>query len=152
MVPFTSTTDAVGPGQPNRAVDVALVQDLIARAKAAAPPQKASSPPAAPAAPDTVDGNATEALFAGIADYQKNTMGTPRPDRIVSASGPTYKRPLAGAGAAYKGPAQFLQTPIGQWKSLDRTRFLALFATQFALPFDYNWVTPRTGGLLTYFA
>ena len=149
MVPYQSVTDAVGPGQANRPVDVALVQDLIIRAKAAAPPApaKAPAPVAPPAQPGVVDGVAAEPLYDDIGAFQTGTMKTAHPDRIISPGGPTLARLIAGAGAGYKGPAQFNQAPTGQWKSLDQTKFLSLFAIQFNRLLAYNWTQPRPAGL-----
>ncbi len=152
MVPYRSVTDAVGPGQANRPVDVALIQDLVARAKAAAPPatvKPSSASAITPAQPDTVDGIAAEKLFQDIGAFQTGTMKTALPDRTISPGGPTLARLLAGAGAGYKGPAQFLQTPTGQWKSLDQDKFLSLFATQFTRLLAYNWTQPSPAGLQT---
>jgi hypothetical protein len=151
MVPCKAVTDAVGPRQPNRAVDVALIQDLLARSRAAAPP--AAAPPAAsplaPKPPDIVDGFATDRLFGDIIGFQKITMKTANPDGVVSPGGPTLATLLAGAGAGYKGPAQFLQSPTGQWETVDQTRFLSLFATQFTRLLRYNWTIPQPAGLRT---
>ncbi|UAJ12408.1 hypothetical protein [Polymorphobacter megasporae] len=136
MVPFDSLTDAVGPKAPNRPVDVALIQDLVALANTGKPG-------------DCVDGLMTDELLAGIGTFQTATMKSAAPDRKVDPGGRTFTALLAAAGKSYKGPLIFLQLPLGPWNLLDRTRFSDLFALQFKDPQPYNWTSPRPVGLRT---
>lgn len=136
MVPFDSLTDSVGPKAPNRPVDVAVVQDMIALAKTGKPG-------------DCVNGLATDALFDDIGAYQTATFSTLKPDRTVGVDGRAFAALLVAAGRGYKGPLIFQQDPLGPWNLLDRTRFADLFARQFRRLVRYDWTTPSPPGLGT---
>lgn len=136
MVPFDKLASAVGPRAPNRPVDVAIVQDMVAIGRTGKPA-------------DCVDGLATDALFDDIGAFQKDVMKLAASDRTADPGGGTFTALATAAGTGYKGPAIFLQAPIGSWNLLDRDRFADLFARQFRYPQLYNWTSPRPTGLRT---
>ena len=136
MVPFDTLSDAVGPNAPNRPIDVAIVQDLVAIAITLGPG-------------DCIDGIATGKLFDDIGKVQADKLKTRVPDKKVDPGGGTLAYLQALAGPSYRGPRIFRQEPTGPWRLLDRQRFVDLFAAQFKDPQTYNWTSPRPVGLRT---